>query len=122
MEPVFGDIDVIFEPTVSVNPFVLMSPYQLCLTTRLYQPLHDPPNINVKVFAVSFAAITLRILNIVLSELFTIIAVKSFFCKVYKKLFYKYNTIFCFNTGETELGTSEFPRVVKLFNNTDNEF
>jgi len=77
---------------------------------------------NVKVLVVSFAAITFSILNFVLSEVLTIIAVKSFFCKVYKKLFYSYKTIFCFNTGETELGISELPRVVKLFIKSDSEF
>ena len=85
-------------------------------------PLHDPPNMNVNVFAVSLTAITLSILNIELSEVLTIIAVKSFFCNVYKKLFWRCKTIFYFNTGETELGISVFPRVVKLFNKIDNEF
>ena len=43
-----------------------------------------PPTADV--FAVSSALITFIIVNIVLSELFTIIAEKSYLFKVYKKL------------------------------------
>ena len=86
MDPTLGEIDVIFDPTVMYNPFVLISPNYKCLKLRLYWPLHAPPYINVKVLAVSFASITFSNLNFVLSELLTIIALKSVFYNEYIKL------------------------------------
>ena len=67
---------------------------------------------KVIVFKVSSTPITLIFVEIVASELLIIEAEKSDLFNAYKKLFYSFNVIYYFNTGETELGIKLFPRVV----------
>ena len=105
--PVFGETAVTSDPTLRVADEPIM-PIVVCLIEMSYSPLIAPPNINFTVLAESSYSTTLSCLKLEALFYWVKFTEKSLAdIRVTKKSDYKVMVMFCFNTGDTELGDME---------------